>query len=59
MTFQLILRQSSYSNINILDEQDPKRSPISKTFKEDKIRPKTKITLLDKGEVYIQTLEKQ
>ena len=32
---------------------------MSKAFKEDKIRPKTKTTLLDKGEVHTQTLEKQ
>ena len=41
------------------DKQDPKRSLISKAFKEDGITLKTKSTLLDKGEVHVQTLEKQ
>ena len=41
------------------DKQGPKRSLISKAFKEDGIRPRTKTTLLDKSEVYTQTLEKR
>ena len=53
MTLQLILRQLSYNNVNMLDESGPKRSLINKAFKEDGIRPRTKTTLLDKGEVYI------
>ena len=43
----------------MLDKQGPKRSLISKAFKKDRIRPRTKTTLLDKGKVYIQTLEKR
>ena len=53
MTLQLTLKQLSYSNIDMLDKQDPKKSPISKAFKEDEITPKTKLTLLNKGKVYI------
>ena len=53
MTLRLILRQSSYNNINISDKSGPKRSLINKAFKEDGIRPRTKTTLLDKGKVYI------
>ena len=41
------------------DEQDPKRSPMSKASEEDGMRPRTKTTLLDKGEVHAQTLEKR
>ena len=43
----------------MLDKQGPKRSLMGKAFKKDKIRPKIKTTLLDKGKVYIQTLEKR
>jgi hypothetical protein len=32
---------------------------MSKASEEDEIRPKIKTTLLDKGEVHTQTLEKQ
>jgi hypothetical protein len=32
---------------------------MSKAFKEDGMRPRIKTTLLDKGEVHIQTLEKR
>ena len=43
----------------MLDKQDPKRSLISKTSKKDGMTPKTKSTLLDKGEVHTQTLKKR
>jgi hypothetical protein len=42
----------------MLNKQDLKRSLMSKAFKKDKIRPKTKTTLLNKGEVHAQILKK-
>ena len=53
-----MLKQLSCSNINISDKQDPKKSLISKAFKKNRIKSKTKTTLLNKSEVYIQTLKK-